>query len=129
MAVSSVSLGPGEWAHEIADEMTVDTREIMPLNEAQIRKECQILKEKGITDIAVIGVFSPLDIAGKQEARVREIILEEMPEADVVLSRESKSDCQRSITPVDADIQGSWPVGVSRERKCHHSQHINSQVC
>ncbi|KIX01409.1 uncharacterized protein Z518_09135 [Rhinocladiella mackenziei CBS 650.93] len=65
-----------------------DTREIMPLNEGQIRKECQIVKEKGITDIAVVGVFSPLDIAGKQEARVKQIILEEIPGADVVLSRE-----------------------------------------
>ncbi|KAK6373611.1 hypothetical protein LTS17_008103 [Exophiala oligosperma] len=65
-----------------------DTREIMPLDEAQIRNECQILKQKGITDIAVVGVFSPLDISGKQEARVREIVLEEIPGADVVLSRE-----------------------------------------
>nr|KAK5438916.1 hypothetical protein LTR18_008351 [Exophiala xenobiotica] len=60
----------------------------MPLNEAQIRQECQILKEKGISDIAVIGVFSPLDIEGKQEARVKKIVLEEMPQADVVLSRD-----------------------------------------
>lgn len=62
----------------------------MPLNEAQIRKECKILKDKGLTDIAVVGVFSPLDISGKQEARVKQIVLEEIPEADVVLSRDSK---------------------------------------
>lgn len=62
----------------------------MPLDEAQIRNECQILKQRGITDIAVVGVFSPLDISGKQEARVREIVLEEIPGADVVLSRESR---------------------------------------
>ncbi|EXJ83126.1 hypothetical protein A1O1_06745 [Capronia coronata CBS 617.96] len=65
-----------------------DTREIMPLDEAQIRRECQAVKAKGITDVAVVGVFSPLDLAGKQEARVKQIILEEIPGADVVLSRE-----------------------------------------
>ncbi|EXJ67931.1 uncharacterized protein A1O5_08545 [Cladophialophora psammophila CBS 110553] len=65
-----------------------DTREIMPLNEAQVRKECQIVKEKELTDIAVVGVFSPLDISGKQEARVKQIIQEEIPKADVVLSRD-----------------------------------------
>lgn len=68
----------------------------MPLYEAQIREECKILKVKGITDVAVIGVFSPLDISGKQEARVKQIVLEEIPGADVVLSRESKSAVRRS---------------------------------
>lgn len=70
--------------------MTVDGREIMPLNEAQVREECQIIKSKGLTDIAVTGVFSPLDMSGQQEARVKQIILEEIPTADVVLSRDSK---------------------------------------
>ncbi|KAH0845037.1 hypothetical protein AYO21_01700 [Fonsecaea monophora] len=65
-----------------------DTREIMPLDEAQVRKECQAVKAKGLSDIAVIGVFSPLDISGKQEARVKAIIQEELPEADIVLSRD-----------------------------------------
>ena len=72
------------------DIVPVDTREIMPINEEQIRTECQLLKEKGLTDIAVIGVFSPLDIQGCQEAKVKEIIQQEMPQADIVLSRESK---------------------------------------
>lgn len=63
----------------------------MPINEEQIRKECQIIKEKGISDVAVVGIFSPLDIEGKQEERVKQIILEELPHSDVVLSRESKS--------------------------------------
>jgi N-methylhydantoinase A/oxoprolinase/acetone carboxylase beta subunit len=56
-----------------------DTREISPLDETQIRDECTVLKEKGINDIAVIGIFSPLDINGRHEARVKQIILEEMP--------------------------------------------------
>ncbi|KAK6005849.1 hypothetical protein QM012_007491 [Aureobasidium pullulans] len=65
-----------------------DTREIMALNEQQVRDECTAIREKGLNDIAVVGVFSPLDIEGKQEERVREIVLEEIPDADVVLSHE-----------------------------------------
>ncbi|KAK8222591.1 hypothetical protein BKA81DRAFT_296263, partial [Phyllosticta paracitricarpa] len=65
-----------------------DGREILPINEEQVRKECEVVKEKGIDDIAVIGVFSPLDTEGTQEARVRQIVLEELPDADVVLSRD-----------------------------------------
>lgn len=65
-----------------------DTREITPLNEQQIRKECAIIKEKGISDVAIVGVFSPLDVDGKQEAYVKDIVLQELPEADVVMSRD-----------------------------------------
>lgn len=62
----------------------------MPLNEGQIRRECQILKSKGIKDVAIIGVFSPLDLKGLQEESARRIVQQEMPYADIVLSRDSK---------------------------------------
>ncbi|KXT17606.1 hypothetical protein AC579_10129 [Pseudocercospora musae] len=65
-----------------------DTREIMPINERQIRVECERIRTKGITDIAVCGVFSPLDMEGLQEVRVGQVIQEEIPRADVVLSRD-----------------------------------------
>lgn len=73
----------------------------MPLNKDQIRQECAILRSKGIKDIAIIGVFSPLDIKGVQEQVVREIVLEEIPDVDVVLSRDSK----RFIPPPPAKNQ------------------------
>ncbi|KAF4125452.1 N-methylhydantoinase A/oxoprolinase/acetone carboxylase, beta subunit [Geosmithia morbida] len=65
-----------------------DTREIMPLNEAQIRDECRLIKEKGIDDIAIVGIFSPLDTEGLQEAKVYKIVKEEIPNADIVCSRD-----------------------------------------
>ncbi|RFU34899.1 hypothetical protein B7463_g1495, partial [Scytalidium lignicola] len=68
--------------------LEIDGREILPLNEATVREECRIVKEKGISEIAVVGVFSPLDYAGVNEERVKAIILEELPGVDVVLSRE-----------------------------------------
>lgn len=70
--------------------LEIDGREILPMNEDAIRRECQIVKQKGISEIAVVGVFSPLDYAGLQEERAKKIVLEELPDADVVLSRESK---------------------------------------
>ena len=77
--------------------LVVDTREIMPLDEQQIRQECQLIKAKEIDDIAIVGVFSPLDTEGTQEVRVREIVREEIPGADVVLSRDSQFSSQSPI--------------------------------
>ncbi|KAH9844578.1 Hydantoin utilization protein A [Teratosphaeria destructans] len=65
-----------------------DMREIMPIDEEQVRKECKLIREQQISDIAICGVFSPLDIEGANEARVRDIVLQEIPDADVVLSRD-----------------------------------------
>ena len=105
----------------------------MPLNEAEVRKECQIVKEKGLTDVAVIGIFSPLDISGKQEVRVKQIILEEIPTADVVLSRDSKSSyLQILVLPSCSHFLNSlrsWSAWLPRKRKCQHSQYLYSQVC
>lgn len=69
----------------------VDGRDITPLNEEQIRAECAILREKGISDVVLVGVFSPLDTEGQQEEKAKKIVLEEIPGADVVLSRDSKT--------------------------------------
>jgi N-methylhydantoinase A/oxoprolinase/acetone carboxylase beta subunit len=44
--------------------------------------------KKGLTDIAICGVLSSLDIEGVNEARVRDLVLEEIPGADVVRSRD-----------------------------------------
>jgi hypothetical protein len=87
----------------------VDTREILPLNEAQVRQDCKAVRAKGLTDIAVIGVFSPLDMSGKQEARVKQIVLEEIPEADVVLSRDGK------LAPYQPSVYAKIPQSVNSD--------------
>ncbi|KAK7424518.1 hypothetical protein QQX98_000483 [Neonectria punicea] len=68
--------------------LEIDGRDITPLNEGQIRAECATIRAKGITDIVIVGVFSPLDTTGLQEEKTKQIILEEIPGADVVLSRD-----------------------------------------
>jgi N-methylhydantoinase A/oxoprolinase/acetone carboxylase beta subunit len=62
----------------------------MPINEEQIRAECKVIRKKNITDVAIIGVFSPLDTTSQQELKVKAIVAEEIPEADIVCSRDSQ---------------------------------------
>lgn len=93
---------------------TVDTREIMPLDEAQIRNECQTIREKGIDDIAIVGVFSPLDTEGIQEVRVRDIVQEEIPGADVVCSRNSQ--CTTTTPRSRADAQQLASLDIWKEK-------------
>ncbi|KAJ3461158.1 hypothetical protein MRS44_009711 [Fusarium solani] len=69
---------------------TLDGRDITPLSEKQIRNECVKIRELGISDIALVGVFSPLDTTGRQEEKAKVIILEEIPGADVVLSKDMR---------------------------------------
>lgn len=88
----------------------------MALDEEEVRAECKILKTKGISDIAVVGIFSPLDISGRQEARVKEIVLNEIPGADVVLSRESEyltNHCKSTRSRGSDLMSFSWPIGIS----------------
>ncbi|MCG8690424.1 MAG: hydantoinase/oxoprolinase family protein [Minwuiales bacterium] len=57
---------------------------LVPLNEEQVRVAARQLKEEGVEAIAVCFLFSYLD--PKHEARAREIIAEEYPEAFVTTS-------------------------------------------
>lgn len=63
-----------------------DGSEIAPLDDDELRGACRSLHSLDIRSVAVTGVFSPVDPA--QELRAREIVLEELPDADVTLSHE-----------------------------------------
>ena len=63
-----------------------DGSEIAPLDEDELRRACRTLRSLGIGTVAITGVFSPVDPA--QELRAREIVVEELPQADVTLSHE-----------------------------------------
>ena len=63
-----------------------DGSAIAPLDEDELRGTCRTLRSRGIKTVAVTGVFSPVDPT--QELRAREIVLEELPYADVTLSHE-----------------------------------------
>lgn len=68
--------------------LEIDGREILPLNEEQIRQAARDVVAKGINVIALVGVFSPLDHDGLHEEKCRRIILQECPGLQVVCSHD-----------------------------------------
>jgi N-methylhydantoinase A/oxoprolinase/acetone carboxylase beta subunit/DUF917 family protein len=68
--------------------LNIDGSQEAPLVEDQVIEQCRIIKEKGLSAIVVAGVYSPIDEVFQQENRVREIVLRELPGADVVCSHE-----------------------------------------
>jgi DUF917 family protein len=64
----------------------IDGAEEAPVVEEQVVKEAQKIKELGISAIVVAGTFSPIDDLYRQEDRIRDILLRELPYADVVTS-------------------------------------------
>jgi N-methylhydantoinase A len=69
---------------EIGGRMDFEGRELEPLAENDVRRAARELKAAGAGAIAVCFLFSYANSA--HEARTREIVLEEFPEADVSLS-------------------------------------------
>ncbi|KAI0100329.1 hydantoinase [Nemania sp. FL0031] len=68
--------------------LEVDGHLISDINEEQIRKECAIIREKGIKSVVVNGIFSPIDTVERQEERAAELVRAEIPGCDVVCSKE-----------------------------------------
>ncbi|KAK4167152.1 hypothetical protein QBC43DRAFT_256224 [Cladorrhinum sp. PSN259] len=68
--------------------LEVDGELISDIDEAEIAAQCQEIKKRGITSVVVNGVFSPIDTVEKQEERAAEVIKREIPECDVVCSKE-----------------------------------------
>ncbi|OCL04608.1 DUF917-domain-containing protein [Glonium stellatum] len=68
--------------------LEVDGSLISEIDDKDIRAQCTVIKEKGIKSIVINGVFSPIDVLYKQEERAAGIVATEIPNADVVLSKE-----------------------------------------
>ena len=66
----------------------VHGEEEAPINEEQLTRECDAIKARRINSIVVCGVYSPIDAEKRQEDQVRDIILRNIPDADVVCSHE-----------------------------------------
>ncbi|OKL60006.1 hypothetical protein UA08_04891 [Talaromyces atroroseus] len=64
----------------------IDGSQESPIVEEQVVKQCAVIREKGIDAIAICGIFSPIDEHFHQEQKVRDIVLREIPGADVVCS-------------------------------------------
>lgn len=68
--------------------LEVDGELISDIDEDEIVAQSQEVKKRGITNVVVNGVFSPIDTVERQEERAAEIIRREIPGCDVVCSKE-----------------------------------------
>lgn len=66
--------------------LEIDGRENLPLNIKQIKETAIDIQSQGITKIALVGVFSPLDHSGMHEERCKKLMLELVPNLDIVCS-------------------------------------------
>lgn len=68
--------------------LEIDGSLIAELDQDEVRRQCEIIKAQGIKSIAVVGIFSPIDVVYKQEETAADIIRTMYPEADVVCSKD-----------------------------------------
>jgi N-methylhydantoinase A/oxoprolinase/acetone carboxylase beta subunit len=75
-------------AYYLDGGLEIDGREIAPLNDSEIRAAAREIAASGVKSVALIGVFSPLDHAGIHEEQCKRILLQEVPELQVVCSHD-----------------------------------------
>ncbi|KAI4747149.1 DUF917-domain-containing protein [Aureobasidium sp. EXF-12298] len=68
--------------------LEVDGNLIADIDLEEIKDQCEIIKQKGITSIVVIGVFSPIDSTYRQEEGAAQVINDTLPGCHIVLSKE-----------------------------------------
>lgn len=68
--------------------LEIDGSLIAELDTEEVKRQAGEIKSQGISSIAVVGIFSPIDIVHKQEETAAEIIRRVYPEADVVCSKD-----------------------------------------
>lgn len=66
--------------------MEIDGREVTSLNPEQIKATVASIREAGITMVALVGVFSPLDHEGIHEEACKKLMLELDPSLSIVCS-------------------------------------------
>ncbi|KLO06736.1 DUF917-domain-containing protein [Schizopora paradoxa] len=54
--------------------LQIDGKEIVPIKDEHVFEQCRIIKEKGLSHVVLVGVFSPLAGPGEQEEYVRDLI-------------------------------------------------------
>ena len=106
----------------------VDGKEITPVNENQIRQECEVIRSKGLKNIAVVGVFSPLAGPGTQEEYVEGIIKATLGDkVNVVCSKNGDYCFTLPCECPDVIFSGSYrPIGT---RECSHLECFHSHFC
>ncbi|KAF5007701.1 hypothetical protein FDECE_5949 [Fusarium decemcellulare] len=104
--------------------LEIDGSLIAELDHDQVRERCEEIKAKGIKSIAIVGIFSPIDIIYKQEETAADIVRSIYPEADIVcskdvanigfLERENAAILNASILPFARRTIHSFQDAISR---------------
>jgi N-methylhydantoinase A/oxoprolinase/acetone carboxylase beta subunit len=68
--------------------LEIDGSLIAELDVDEVKRQCEIIKSQGIKNIAIVGIFSPIDVVFKQEETAAAIIRDLYPEAEVVCSKD-----------------------------------------
>ncbi|KAL2206820.1 hypothetical protein CC79DRAFT_1386028 [Sarocladium strictum] len=68
--------------------LNIDGSEEAPVVPEQVAEQCEKIQSLGIKSIVVAGVYSPIDVDHHQEDTVRQLILQHLPQAQVVCSHE-----------------------------------------
>ncbi|KAF9878718.1 hydantoinase/oxoprolinase [Colletotrichum karsti] len=68
--------------------LEVDGGLISDIDPEEIRAQCAIIREKGIRNVVVNGIFSPIDTTERQEERAADIIRSELPGCTVTCSKD-----------------------------------------
>jgi N-methylhydantoinase A/oxoprolinase/acetone carboxylase beta subunit len=68
--------------------LEIDGSLIAELDMEEVKRQASVIKSLGIRSIAIVGVFSPIDVFFKQEESAAAVIRELYPEADVVCSKD-----------------------------------------
>ncbi len=76
----------GQTSYLVGGGYEFDGREIRALDEDAVRTAAQDMRKRGISSVAISGVFSPVN--NSMEHRMAEIILEEAPSTSITLSSE-----------------------------------------
>ncbi|RAK95968.1 hydantoinase/oxoprolinase [Aspergillus ibericus CBS 121593] len=76
----------GGPVHYLDGGLEIDGREIAPISPRQIEETVREIVNAGITTVAVVGVFSPLDHQGAHEKTCKKMMLQHNPNLSVVCS-------------------------------------------
>ncbi|KAI9795904.1 MAG: hypothetical protein M1833_006631 [Piccolia ochrophora] len=104
--------------------LQIDGTEIGPVKEHQVIEKCEQLKERNITNVVVVGVYSPIESDQSQEGRCKEIFLRQMGSINVIcsvdvgqlgiLERENAAILNASVHEYAKSVFASFRSGLAK---------------
>ncbi|KAF8957579.1 DUF917-domain-containing protein [Flammula alnicola] len=58
--------------------LQIDGRTINDVQETEVLEQAKIIREKGLKNVVLVGIYSPLDVEGKHEYKARDILRREL---------------------------------------------------